>query len=67
MSSWEVHPQDDGTYTWNVEVDGNTGEGTNPTEPDALRDIADALDWLQGITNLASLDRPRVRSNCENK
>lgn len=38
------------SYEWHVTVGEDEAEGTAPTEPDALREIAFALDWLQGTT-----------------
>ena len=39
-----------GQYEWHVQVGSDTAKGESTTEADALRDIAWALDWLQGGT-----------------
>lgn len=45
-------------YNWRVKVADDTAEGTTTTEPDALREIALALEWLQG--GVAKRPQPKI-------
>ena len=47
MSTWTIDSYDNG-YQWHVTVGNDTADGLTRTEPDALREVAWALDWLQG-------------------
>lgn len=44
-------------WNWTAQVADDTAEGDTATEPDALREVAWALDWLQGGVNLSGMDR----------
>lgn len=53
--SWTVEHKAS-EYQWSVKVGDDTAEGTGASEPDALREVAWALDWLQGGIGRDALD-----------
>lgn len=55
-NAWHVEPHADG-YHWHVTVDHDEAEGTSPTEAQALRSIAYALDFLRGETAMTGTKR----------
>jgi hypothetical protein len=59
--TWTVEPYENG-YQWHVEVGDDTEDGLTRTEPDALREVAWALDWLQGGVSLNGTTTPPAPS-----
>ena len=51
MTTWTVNHVN-AHYVWHVQVDTDHATGESNTEPEALRQVAWAIDWLTGSTTM---------------